>query len=167
MTEFCFQNVSPPEFSRFNNDTWFKLTRQNVRRPMRRVFGKILEFGFRITKKQYFALVYIESKYCFLMILKPSLLIFLQDARFLFKYIREVIFGPTICTFATIGHLKNPLKCDDHPLKRKKIVRQYGFHYVSLLLDVLSGGWYVAQEAHPLRMNNDVKRTAKHCRSCL
>jgi hypothetical protein len=50
VTELFFKMYLLPEFSRFNNDSLFKLTGQNVSRPLSRVFGKILEFGFRIIK---------------------------------------------------------------------------------------------------------------------
>ena len=44
--------------------------------------------------------------------------LFLGCKIFVQIYQREVMFGPTICTFATIGHWKPHfcLKCDDHPL---------------------------------------------------
>jgi hypothetical protein len=46
----------------YNNDLWLKLTGQNFGRSSRSVLEKNLRFGFRITKEQYFALVYIRSK---------------------------------------------------------------------------------------------------------
>ena len=61
VTELFFENVSLPWV--FKVQHWFMTLI---------TLTEWLEFGYRITKKQYFALVNIWSKYCFLVILKPN-----------------------------------------------------------------------------------------------